>query len=350
MSRVAIIIGAGPAGLTAAYELLQRSDVKPVIIEKDSVIGGLSRTLEYKGNRLDIGPHRFFSKSDRVMDWWMNMMPVQALPGKEVEITYHNAKRTIAVNESNPKPDEQANLLITLQRQTRIYYLRKFFDYPISLKLQTFTNLGLARTIRIGFSYMRAMAFPIKPENNLEQFFTNRFGRELYLTFFKDYTEKVWGISCSKISAAWGAQRVKGLSIIKVLTHALKKVLGSVTDLRQKETETSLVEQFLYPQQGTGSMWQEVANRILAGGGEIHTDYEVMRLITNNNNIVGVEVRHVPTGEVKTFDGDFFFSTMPIKELVRKLDAPVPADAREIADGLIYRDFIEVGMLVKKDN
>lgn len=348
MSRVAIIIGAGPAGLTAAYELLQRSDVKPVIIEKDSIIGGLSRTLEYKGNRLDIGPHRFFSKSDRVMDWWMSMMPVQALPGKEVEITYHNAKRTIPVNESNPKPDEQANLLITLQRQTRIYYLRKFFDYPISLKLQTFTNLGLARTIRIGFSYMRAMAFPIKPENNLEQFFTNRFGRELYLTFFKDYTEKVWGISCSKISAAWGAQRVKGLSIIKVLTHALKKVLGSVTDLRQKETETSLVEKFLYPQQGTGSMWQEVADRILAGGGQIHTDYEVMRLITNNNNIVGVEVRHVPSGEVKTFEGDFFFSTMPVKELVRKLDAPVPADAREIADGLIYRDFIEVGMLVKK--
>lgn len=348
MSRVAIIIGAGPAGLTAAYELLERSDVKPIIIEKDTVIGGLARTLDYKGNRLDIGPHRFFSKSDRVMDWWMTMMPVQALPGQEVEITYHNAKRTIPVSESNPKPGQQPNLLITLQRQTRIYYLRKFFDYPISLKLQTFANLGLPRTIRIGFSYMKAMAFPIKPEGNLEQFFTNRFGRELYLTFFKDYTEKVWGISCSKISAAWGAQRVKGLSIMKVLTHALKKMVGTVTDLRQKQTETSLVEQFLYPQQGTGSMWQEVADRIVAKGGEIHTQYEVMRLLTKDNNIVGVEVKHAGTGEVKTFEGDYFFSTMPIKELVNKLEAPVPADAKEIANGLIYRDFIAVGMLVKK--
>ena len=123
MSRVAIIVGAGPAGLTAAYELLQRSDVKPIIIEKCDVIGGLSRTIEYKGNRLDIGPHRFFSKSDRVMDWWMTMMPVQGLPGQEVEISYHNQKRTIPVSPDGPAPDDVENVLITLQRQTRIYYL-----------------------------------------------------------------------------------------------------------------------------------------------------------------------------------------------------------------------------------
>lgn len=348
MSRVAIIVGAGPAGLTAAYELLQRSDVKPIIIEKCDVIGGLSRTIEYKGNRLDIGPHRFFSKSDRVMDWWMTMMPVQGLPGQEVEISYHNQKRTIPVSPDGPAPDDVENVLITLQRQTRIYYLRKFFDYPISLKLVTFTNLGLARTIRIGLSYMKAMAMPIKPESNLEEFFTNRFGRELYLTFFKDYTEKVWGIACSKISADWGAQRVKGLSIVKVVTHAAKKMLGSVTDLRQKQTETSLVEQFMYPKKGTGSMWQEVADRVLAKGGEIRKDSEVVRFITEGNQITAVEIKNSVSGASEIVKGDYFFSTIPVKELVAKLDAPVPKDAKEIAEGLIYRDFIEVGMLVNK--
>jgi len=348
MSQVAIIVGAGPAGLTAAFELLERSDVKPLIIEKDSVIGGLSRTIEYKGNRIDIGPHRFFSKSDRVMDWWMQMMPLQGLPGQEVEISYHNKTRTIPVSADGPSPDDVENVLITLQRQTRIYYLRKFFDYPISLKPVTFTNLGLARTIRIGLSYMKAMAMPIKPESNLEEFFTNRFGRELYLTFFKDYTEKVWGISCSKISAAWGAQRVKGLSIVKVVLHAAKKMLGSVTDLRQKNTETSLVEQFLYPKKGTGSMWQEVAERVLAKGGEIRTNSQVSRFITEGNRITGVEIVNSVSGEKEVLMGDYFFSTIPVKELVAKLDAPVPQEAKEIAEGLIYRDFIEVGMLVNE--
>src|SRR5580698_804046 len=140
MPRVAIIIGAGPAGLTAAYELLMRSDVLPIIIEKSDVIGGLARTIEYKGNYIDIGPHRFFSKSDRVMDWWMTMMPVQAKPGERPEISYHNAKRNITPVNAATEVDDNGNMLITLQRQTRIYYLRKFFDYPISLKLQTFTN------------------------------------------------------------------------------------------------------------------------------------------------------------------------------------------------------------------
>ncbi|MBS1992950.1 MAG: NAD(P)/FAD-dependent oxidoreductase [Cyanobacteria bacterium SZAS LIN-3] len=353
MSRVAIIIGAGPAGLTAAYELLMRSDIRPIIIEKSDVIGGLARTIEYKGNFIDIGPHRFFSKSDRVMDWWMTMMPVQAKPGETPEITYHNAKRNITPLSATSDVDAEENVLITLQRQTRIYYLRKFFDYPISLKVQTFANLGLPRTIRIGFSYIKSALLPIKPERNLEDFFTNRFGRELYLTFFKDYTEKVWGISCSKISAAWGAQRVKGLSIMKVLLHAAKKFLGPVTDIRQKSTETSLVEQFLYPKKGTGSMWEEVARRIKEKGGEIHLNQEVLKLSTEalgagGSKVTAVEIIDSVSGEKKTLGGDFFFSTMPIKELVRKLDAPIPADVREIAEGLVYRDFIEVGLLVKE--
>lgn len=346
--KSAVIIGAGPAGITAAYELATRTAVKPVVLEKSEVLGGLARTMEYKGNRLDIGPHRFFSKSDRVMDWWLSMMPLQTLPGNSVEISYHNKTRSISPQEGASAPAADDNVLMTLSRQTRIYYLRKFFDYPISLKLATFTNLGLVRTIKIGFSYLKAAAFPIKPEQNLEQFITNRFGKELYHTFFKDYTEKVWGISCSKISAAWGAQRIKGLSITKAVWHALKKIAGPVTDIRQKQTETSLVEQFLYPREGTGSMWAEAARKAELGGGEFLTNREVMKIHTSENMVTSVEIKDTTTGAIETIKGDYFISSMPIKELVAKLDADVPSHIKAISDGLIYRDFIAVGLLVNK--
>jgi protoporphyrinogen oxidase len=349
MSKVAIIIGAGPAGITAAYELLTRTDVRPIILEKDDVIGGLARTINYKGNHLDIGPHRFFSKSDRVMDWWFSMMPLEKqADGGPVAISYHNKTVAVEGKVGDPQRDEVDNCLMTLERQTRIYYLRKFFDYPISLKLATFTNLGFSRTIKIGFSYLKAAAFPIKPETNLEQFITNRFGRQLYLTFFKDYTEKVWGISCSKISAAWGAQRIKGLSIMKVLLHAVKQVLGASGDIRQKGTETSLVEQFLYPKKGTGSLWGEAARKIEEKGGEILLGWEVERFIVEGNEVKAVEAKNAKTGETKRFEADYVFSSMPIRELVDKLDCLVPADIKGISDGLVYRDFICVGMLVNK--
>lgn len=348
----AIIIGAGPAGLTAGYELLDRTKVKPLVIEKSEYIGGLARTMVYKGNRIDIGPHRFFSKSDRVMDWWAKMMPIESSAAGEQEITYHNKKRIINV-EANPENnngdgDGDGNEMILLKRRTRIYYLRKFFDYPISLKLTTFTNLGLVKTIRIGMSYLKAVAFPIKPETNLEEFITNRFGKELYLTFFKDYTEKVWGIDCDKISAAWGAQRIKGLSITKAVWHAVKKIFSGIGDLRQKKTETSLVEQFLYPKYGTGSLWEKVAGDIKEMGGTVRQGFEVEKLNTKGNRIVSVELKDVKTGEITTEEGDYFFSTMPVKELIRKLDADIPESVKEVSEGLIYRDFIEVGMLLKK--
>ena len=345
----AIIIGAGPAGLTAGYELLERTAVVPLLIEKSDYIGGLARTMVYKGNRIDIGPHRFFSKSDRVMDWWAMMMPIEASAEGEQEITYHQKKRVIKVDESNSRKDsDDGNEMILLKRRTRIYYLRKFFDYPISLKVQTFTNLGIVKTMRIGFSYLKAAAFPVKPETNLEQFITNRFGKELYLTFFKDYTEKVWGIDCDKISAAWGAQRIKGLSITKAVFHALKKIFAGIGDLRQKQTETSLVEQFLYPKMGTGSLWEKVAGKIKDGGGEIKQGFEVEKLTVEGNRVVRAEVRNIESGAIENLEGDYFFSTMPVQELIRKLDGPVPANVREVSEGLVYRDFIEVGMLLKK--
>ncbi|HEY9760842.1 MAG TPA: NAD(P)/FAD-dependent oxidoreductase [Oculatellaceae cyanobacterium] len=346
--KAAVIIGAGPAGLTAAFELLERTDVKPIILEKSPHIGGLSRTIEYKGNRIDIGPHRFFSKSDRVMDWWMRLLPLQASEDRPHEITYQQKTRTIAGSPSGPDPLKEDKVMLTLQRQTRIYYLRKFFDYPVSLKAQTLANLGLWRTMKIGVSYLFAAAFPIKPEENLEQFFINRFGKELYLTFFKDYTEKVWGIQCEQISADWGAQRVKGLSIMKTLGHAFKKIIGGVGGIRQKETETSLVEQFLFPKLGTGQMWEEVARIIREKGGEIHVNRDVTGITIDGNQVKSIEVKNIDSGEKETFTGNFFFSTMPMQELVRCLSVPPPAHIKEISEGLVYRDFIEVGLLVNK--
>ena len=346
-SKTAIIIGAGPAGLTAAYELLTRTDVKPIIIEKSTYMGGLSRTVLYKGNRIDIGPHRFFSKSDRVMDWWFQFMPMEASEGGDQQITYHHSTRSVGGGKLSD-PDRQEHVFLTLNRRTRIYYLRKFFDYPISLQVATLRNLGLMRTMRIGFSYMKAVIMPIKPEENLEQFFTNRFGKELYLTFFKDYTEKVWGIECHKISADWGAQRIKGLSVSKALFHAARKLVAPVTDVKQKNTETSLVEKFLFPKLGTGQLWEEVARQVVAKGGEILTGYEVDRLHMDGKEVKSIDAIHTESGEKRNFTGDYFFSTMPIKELIRSVDCEVPGQVKEISEGLVYRDFVEVGLLVNK--
>ena len=245
--RKAIIIGAGPAGLTAAYELHTRTGIRAIVLEKSACLGGISRTVNYKGNRIDIGGHRFFSKSDRVMEWWLQMLPLQAPEDRRVAIKYHRMEREIAPSASGPGPAAPDSVMLLRSRKSRIYYLRRFFDYPISFSKDTLLKLGLWRTIKIGMSYVRSALFPIKQEETLEQFFINRFGQELYLTFFKSYTEKVWGVPCDGISAEWGAQRIKGLSVGSTLRHALRKVFnGAGGDIGQKGTETSLIEQFLY--------------------------------------------------------------------------------------------------------
>jgi len=204
--KKAIIIGAGPAGLTAAYELLTRSDIVPVVLEKSTYMGGISRTVNYKGNRMDIGGHRFFSKSDRVMSWWLQHMPIQRLATANtngssngngaagLKITYHQASRDVDSRAEAPDPARTDTVMLVRSRKSRIYFLRKFFDYPISLSKNTLANLGIIRTIKIGCSYIRSAVFPVRNEKNLEEFFINRFGRELYKTFFKSYTEKVWGV------------------------------------------------------------------------------------------------------------------------------------------------------------
>jgi protoporphyrinogen oxidase len=347
--KIAIIIGAGPAGLTAAIELQRRSGVKPILIETSQEIGGISRTVRYKGNRMDIGGHRFFSKSDRVMQWWLDLMPVEAGSAPEGELRYQGQQRNLPDAGAAHDPRTEDLVMLIRQRKSRIYFLRRFFDYPISLTAATFRNMGLTRTVLCGLSYMRSALLPQREEKSLEDFIINRFGKQLYLTFFKSYTEKVWGVPCHEISAEWGAQRIKGLSLKGVVTHFLKKTFGpkDTSNIAQKKTETSLIEKFLYPKLGPGQLWEYAAELVKQGGGEIHLGIQIDRINVESNKIVSVEGVN-EAGVRVTYAGDYFFSSMPVRDLVRAVSAPVPADVTEVSEGLMYRDFITVGLLANK--
>lgn len=342
-----IIIGAGPAGLTAAYELLKTTDIKPIVYEMSSDIGGISKTTVYKGNRIDIGGHRFFSKSSRVMDWWQNIMPLQEKPAYDDLLL--NRKLPLSPKNTGADPEKIDLVMLLRSRLSRIFFLRAFFDYPITLKWNTFKNLGLFRIMKIGWTYMLIRLFPVKSEKSLEDFLINRFGMELYATFFKDYTEKVWGAPCDQIPADWGAQRIKGLSITKTIAHALKSMFAKDQSLSQKNTETSLIEQFLYPKLGPGQLWEEVAKRVIEMGGEIHMRNRAVGIDLQQGKAASVTFENDITGEVLTTSCDYLISTMPIKELIAAMpEQQVPVEVRRIADGLVYRDFITVGLLLKK--
>ena len=347
----AIIIGAGPAGLTAAYELLKNTEIKPIIYESYSCVGGLSKTINYKGNRIDIGGHRFFSKSDRIMNWWLDILPAQGPSKKnrlEHEISYRNQKRKLQLSEIGPDPDIVDNVMLIRPRLSRIYYLRRFFEYPITLNISTIRNLGLLRVISIGIGYIWIRLFPIKEEISLEDFFINRFGKKLYQTFFKDYTEKVWGVPCDKITAEWGAQRIKNLSISKAISHSIKSFFRKQTSIEQKKIETSLIEQFMYPKYGPGQLWEVVADKIQSKGGEIYLNSIVEQIDVVDKIASGVMIYDSISGTRKTVQADYIFSSMPLKELIAGMTNNVPDKIREIAQGLIYRDFITVGILCKK--
>jgi protoporphyrinogen oxidase len=405
LGKTAVIIGAGPAGLTAALELLRRTDIKPIILEASGEIGGISRTIKYKGNRMDIGGHRFFSKSDRVMQWWMDLMPPEladeGASASETEIAYQGKRRVVTVpahlpeepplrglgplqRESETKLDDDADeempdpeevietvevtpscdpdlVMLIRPRKSRIYYLRKFFDYPIKLTANTLENLGIARTIRVGISYIKSRFFQIKPEKSLEDFLINRFGRELYLTFFKSYTEKVWGTPCDEISAEWGAQRIKGLSLTTAVKHFLKKTFSAkrpAGDIAQKGTDTSLIERFMYPKFGPGQLWEHVADEIVRLGGEIHMSVNVDRVEAIPGDKITHAARQVAAvetvdnaGQRQRYEGDYYFSTMPMRELVSAIKMTgydVPHNVQEVSEGLEYRDFITVGLLADR--
>jgi protoporphyrinogen oxidase len=351
MRKKAIIIGAGPAGLTAAYELLSKSDIEPVIIEKSNGIGGISRTINYKGNRIDLGGHRFFSKSDLVMKWWQEILPLQGADSKDEilrEIRYHRRSSSVKLSPGGPDPEKTDRVMLIRNRLSRIFFLGKFFDYPVTLNGKTISNLGFFRIIKIGMTYLRVKIFPVRKIKSLEDFFISRFGEELYRTFFKDYTEKVWGVSCTEIPADWGKQRVKELSVTRALIHAMKSIFSGAKSIEQKKTDTSLIEQFLYPKHGPGQMWESVAEKINEMGGTIIMNSEVTGIEYSGNTITSITYSDRSTGLKKSISGEYFFSTMPVKELINAMGEGVPQQVKEISNGLQYRDFITVGLLLNK--
>jgi protoporphyrinogen oxidase len=347
-SRV-VIIGAGPAGLTAAWELAEAGVSDVVVLEATRSIGGLSQSIEYKGNRIDIGGHRFFSKSDWVMDWWTRMLPLATGdsqdPGdKDLLLTYQGKQRTLGAAAEAKESDAQ--VMLVRKRLSRIYFDGKFFDYPLKANFETALKLGLWRCARFGASYARSMLFPRRPERSRADFFINRFGRLLYQQFFKEYTEKVWGTPCDQISAEWGAQRIKSLSIASALLHALLKPFrrgGRVGAAQQ----TSLIERFLYPKYGPGQMWETTAERLRARGVRLVFGAAVTQIEQADGRIRAVQARDSDGGEQR-YEADSFISTMPVRELVLGLAPGAPPGAREIAAGLEYRDFITVGLLYRR--
>jgi protoporphyrinogen oxidase len=301
-----IIIGAGPAGLTVAYELSQAGFV-PVVLEQDQIVGGIARTVEYAGYRFDIGGHRFFTKVQTVDEWWKKIL-----------------------NDD----------MLVCSRLSRIYYNKKFFDYPLK-PLNAIAGLGPVETFRIAASYMVAQLFPYPVEATFEQWVSNRFGRRLYEIFFKNYTEKVWGMKCSEIGSDWAAQRIKNLDFTALVKNMF---LGT------KEGEiTSLIDKFLYPRLGPGMMWERVAQILTERGFPVRLGCRVTQLHLTEGRLTAVTVVH-RDGSEHRIGGEHFISSMPIKELVASLDGEVPTRVSEAAQKLRYRDFLTVGLIINRPN
>lgn len=338
--KTVIIIGAGPAGITAAYELSKLGEYKIVVLEGTDRIGGISQTVEYNGNRMDIGGHRFFSKDSRVRDWWQEMLPLQGSPSKD-DIAFDRKKEFA---ENGPDPELTDEVMLVRDRISRIYYKNHFFDYPVTLKWDTIKNMGFCTTVKAGFSYLGAKLHK-RPEDSLENFYINRFGKVLYSMFFEGYTEKLWGRHPSEISADWGAQRVKGLSITAVLKDMLRKIFGK----SKKATETSLIESFSYPKYGPGQLWELALKKAETNGVKVMMNCRVVDFKTDNGEIKAVTFTD-QNGKKYTAESDIVISTMPVNELVRGLGESVPESVKAAAEGLPFRDFMTVGLLLKKTN
>lgn len=344
LMRTALIIGGGPAGLTAAYELLKGSkasgDIKVIVFEESQLLGGISKTVEYNGNRMDMGGHRFFSKDPRVNQWWKDMLPMQGAPAYDDILL----NRMPPLASGGPDPEKEDRVMLTRNRVSRIYFDRKFFDYPISLRWETFKNMGLITTLQAGFSYLAAVLHKRK-ENSLEDFYINRFGRKLYSMFFEKYTENLWGRSPAEIDPSWGAQRAKGLSVMAVIADMFRKLLPGK---KNGHVETSLIEEFSYPKLGPGQLWDVTGAEIEKMGGQILRGCRVERLHKDaDNHITGLT--YEKDGQEFSMDGDIFISSMPIKDLVGGMN-DVPEREAAIAAGLPYRDYMTLGVLVPKLN
>ena len=335
-----LIIGAGPAGLTAAYELLKKGyDV--TVLEQSGRIGGISQTVHYQGNRMDLGGHRFFSKDPRVKKWWADMMPMQGAPAYDDKVL----GREVPLAAGGPDPEKEDRVMLTRSRVSRIYYNNKFFDYPISLKWDTIKSMGFGTTMLVGFSFLRATLFK-KPNDNLENYYINSFGKKLYSMFFEGYTQNLWGRHPCEIDASWGKQRTKELSIFSILKDMLSKVFMS-KEQRQKHVQTSLIEEFIYRKYGPGQLWETVAAEIEKLGGKVVLHTEALGLTTENGKVRAVRCKD-ETGEHE-LEADIFFSSMPVKDLVDGMN-DVPENVAAIAKGLPYRDYVTVGLLVDRLN
>lgn len=314
MKRV-VIIGAGPAGLTAAYTFLKQSKKYEIIVlEEESLVGGISKTINYNGNRMDLGGHRFFTKDDEIMDIWKSILPI--------------------------KDEKEEKTLLYRPRISRIYYNKKFFDYPVNLSFKTIRNLGFKDTMISGFSYIKS-SFHKLPEENLENFYINRFGKKLYKIFFKDYTYKLWGIEPSKIDSSWGSQRVKGISIKEVLKDYFKRLFK----IKDKNKQISLIDKFYYPKLGPGMMYEEMANEVKKLGGVIKLNSKVIKINKKNNRINSVVYKE--DGKEKTLTCDYLISSMPIKDLLFNMN-DVKKEVLDISNNLVYRDFITIGLVINK--
>ena len=333
-----LVIGAGPAGLTAAYELLKKSDEYEVIVfEESGDFGGISKTVNYKGNRMDMGGHRLFSKIPEVNAWWSHMLPAQGAPAQDDILL----NRVVQLAKDGPNPETEDRVMLTRNRVSRIFFDDKFYDYPISLKWETLKNMGFFTTLKVGFSYLKASIFK-KPEDNLENFYINRFGKKLYSMFFEYYTENLWGRHPKEIDASWGEQRVKGLSILAVI----RDVFGKIFKRKNRKVETSLIEQFQYPKYGPGQLWSVTAEEITKLGGTILLHAKVVGIHKNEKNVIA-GVTYTVDGKTMTMEGDYVISSMPIKDLVAGMN-DVPAEYARIAAGLPYRDYMTLGVLVSK--
>ena len=336
MKKKVVIIGAGPAGLSTAYELNKSQDFDITILELEKFVGGISRTAYYNGNRMDVGGHRFFTKVERVSDLWHEIMPLQGAPSLDDILL----ERKVDLVEGGPNPELVDEVMLKRNRISRIYFLKKFFDYPISMKMRTFVNMGLFRSMHAGFGYIGS-AIQKRKEKSLEDFYINRFGKPLYRLFFESYTEKLWGVHPSKLSADWGAQRVKGLSLMKAFLTAITKPFKK----KNKKVETSLIESFEYPKYGPGQLYTLLADKLVKSGVDIVYDAEVNQIILDDNH----NISKVVCSNGNTYEADYFVSSMPIKDLFKAIgETNVNKEAYDTAVNLPYRDFITVGVLLDK--
>jgi protoporphyrinogen oxidase len=301
-----VVCGAGPAGLTAAY-LLAQKDFAVTVLEADSIVGGISRTARYKDYRFDIGGHRFFTKIAAVQSLWEELL------GDE---------------------------FIDVPRLSRILYNGKFFNYPLKAS-NALAGLGLWQAAMIVLSYAHARMSPHPVEENFEQWVSNRFGRRLYRIFFKTYTEKVWGVPCTEIRAEWAAQRIQGLSLARA-------ILSATSLNRRAPAIKTLIQQFKYPRLGPGQMWERCADRVTELGGAVLLNHCVTALETDGTRVMSATVTG-PAG-TRRIEAEHFISTMPLRSLVRALGPVRPAEAVAAAEGLAYRDFVLVALILDKDN